>query len=158
MKKIRIIRVASGKNSTLSHLYLDQVFLSYLLEDKISETKEAGLTCIPEGNYQLCLNTQAPMNERYLARYPNRHKGMLEISGIPNFKAVFLHIGNTVMDTKGCPLTGHYWMKTGEDYQVYQSAFAYMQIYLPLLTVLQAQDECSLTVINQIDGRSRVWT
>nr|MBC7614381.1 hypothetical protein [Pseudopedobacter sp.] len=157
MKKIRIIRITKGKNSTLSHLYFEQRFLSYLLEDRMSTKKEAGLTCIPDGNYELCLNTTAPMNVRYQQRFPTLHKGMLEVTGIPNFKGVFLHIGNNFKDTKGCPLTGHYWLKAGEDFQVCQSAFAYLQVYPILLSVLRKEGKCSLSVIDQTEG-DMIWT
>ena len=35
----KIIRVAQGNNSTLSHLYLNDIFQCYLLEDKIRGVK-----------------------------------------------------------------------------------------------------------------------
>ena len=37
--KTKIIRVAQGKESTLSHLYIDGIFQCFLLEDKIREVK-----------------------------------------------------------------------------------------------------------------------
>ena len=135
---VKIIRVAEGKESTLSHLYLDEIFLCYLLEDKIRESKIAGRTCIPEGDYKLKLNTAAGMNGRYKKAYPQIHQGMLEISKIPNFSAVFIHIGNYISDTAGCPLTGHYWNLEKGEYQVMQSAFAYQQIYGKLVQQLRA--------------------
>lgn len=134
---LKIIRVAQGKNSTLSHLYIDSLFSCFLLEDSIRESKIPGRTCIPEGSYQLQLNTSAGMNIRYKSHYPALHKGMLEIRGIPNFSLVFLHVGNYHSDTAGCPLTGHYWSLINGDYQVQQSSFAYQQIYPKLLGLLQ---------------------
>ncbi|WP_207532963.1 DUF5675 family protein [Desertivirga arenae] len=135
---IKIIRVAKGKNSTLSHLYLNDLFLCYLLEDSIREVKIAGSTCIPEGKYKLGLNQKAGMNSRYKLSYPAMHKGMLEIQGIPNFSLVFLHIGNYTSDTSGCPLTGHYWNQVKGDYQVMQSSFAYQQVYEVLAKEVKA--------------------
>lgn len=153
MKKIRIVRVASGKNSTLSHLYIDDCFICFLLEDKISKVKAAGLTCIPEGNYRLTINTLAPMNMKYAKRFPKIHQGMLEITGISNFKGVFIHIGNYFKDTKGCPLTGIEWLNTGEDYQVHQSAFAYVNMYQILMELLTIQQRCEVIVVNDISDK-----
>lgn len=62
MEQIKIIRVAQGKNSTLSHLYIGSLFCCYLLEDSIRMEKIQGLTCISEGEYLLRLNTWAGMN------------------------------------------------------------------------------------------------
>ena len=53
----KIIRVAQGKNSTLSHLYLNDIFQCYLLEDRIREVKIPKQTAIPTGVYKLNINT-----------------------------------------------------------------------------------------------------
>ncbi len=132
MNELKIIRVAQGKNSTLSHLYVGSLFCCYLLEDSIRKEKIQGLTCIPEGEYRLRLNLGAGMNARYGARYPKLHEGMMEITGIPNFDLVFIHIGNYHTQTAGCPLTGSYWQRLDGDYQVMHSAAAYKYVY-PLL-------------------------
>ncbi|GGH01358.1 hypothetical protein GCM10007415_41830 [Parapedobacter pyrenivorans] len=132
MNAIKIIRVAEGKNSTLSHLYIGGLFCCYLLEDSIREEKIQGLTCIPEGEYGLSLNPWAGMNARYGPKYPKLHEGMVEITEIPNYQLVFIHIGNYHTQTAGCPLTGSYWQRLDGDYQVLHSAAAYKYMY-PLL-------------------------
>ncbi len=133
---IRIVRVAQGKNSTLSHLYISSLFCCYLLEDSVRAGKIAGVTCIPEGAYRLRLNPWAGMNAKYAPRYPKLHRGMIEITGIPDFSLVFIHIGNTHLDTAGCPLTGSYWQLLDGDYRVLHSAAAYKQAYASLLAEL----------------------
>lgn len=90
MAETKIIRVAQGHNTTLSHLYINRVFGCYLLEDCIREFKIPGATCIPTGPYKLKLNKDAGMNERYFKAYPRIHKGMIEISGLANFSLVFI--------------------------------------------------------------------
>src|SRR5690606_30678194 len=83
LKKIivetRIIRVAEGKRSTLSHLYIGGIFCCYLLEDRIREEKIPGETGIPPGEYGLSLNPGAGMDGEYAKRYPKLHEGMVEI-------------------------------------------------------------------------------
>ncbi|SFC19055.1 hypothetical protein SAMN05421747_1066 [Parapedobacter composti] len=134
---ISIIRVAQGKNSTLSHLYIGGLFACYLLEDSIREEKIPGATCIPEGEYRLRLNPWAGMNARYSVRYPKVHRGMVEITGIPDFSLVFIHIGNYHTDTRGCPLTGAYWRLVDGDYQVLHSAAAYKFVYPQLVEAIE---------------------
>ena len=51
--KTKIIRVAQGKESTLSHLYIDGIFQCFLLEDKIRDKKIMHKTAIPEGIFKL---------------------------------------------------------------------------------------------------------
>lgn len=148
MIKVRIIRIAKGLNSTLSHLYVGNYFVCYLLEDKISLVKAPGLTCIPNGIYELKLNLSAGMNVKYQNKYPLMHKGMLEITGIPNFNYVFFHIGNTISDTRGCPLVGHYWAMDKKEYVVSQSKFAYEYIYPKLLELISSQKKTVLGVGN----------
>jgi hypothetical protein len=55
-------------------------------------------------------------------------------------------IGNTNLYTKGCPLMGHYWMKVGQDYQVYQSAYAYQYAYPLIVQLLKLQSKCVVEV------------
>jgi len=71
--RTKIIRVAEGKQSTLSQLYIDGIFQCYLLEDKIREVKIPKQTAIPEGNYTLRLNTWGGMNAEYRQKFPKLH-------------------------------------------------------------------------------------
>ena len=147
----KIVRVAEGKKSTLSHLYINDIFCCFLLEDKLREVKIPGETAIPEGTYQLKLNNNAGMNRSYRQRFANMHQGMVEIDGIPNFDLVFIHIGNYLTDTSGCPLTGHYWTMANGDYMVNQSALAYKLVYPKLLSQIRAGNT-ELQVVNQIES------
>ena len=47
----KIIRIAQGKESTLSQLYINGIFQCYLLEDKIRAQKIASETAIPVGEF-----------------------------------------------------------------------------------------------------------
>ena len=138
---IKIIRVAEGKHSTLSHLYIGGLFCCYLLEDTVRDHKIPGETAIPPGDYGLSLNHWAAMNARYAKRYPEFHEGMVEIIEIPNYRLVFLHSGNTHEDTRGCPLTGLHWVFIDGDYKVRGSAVAYRHMYPLLLAQLEAGND-----------------
>ncbi|UOE42142.1 DUF5675 family protein [Chryseobacterium suipulveris] len=134
--RTRIVRVAEGKQSTLSHLYIDGIFQCFLLEDKIRSVKILKQTAIPTGTFELKLNTWGGMNEKYEQKFPAIHKGMIEIERLPTFHSVYIHIGNTIGETAGCPLCGLSWIKKDGDFQVLQSTDAYKIIYPKLLKVL----------------------
>lgn len=135
--RVKIVRVAQGKQSTLSHLYIDGIFQCYLLEDKIRADKIPKQTAIPTGDFKLIVNSWGGMNTKYKNLMGKVHEGMIEISGISNFDYVYIHIGNLHSDTSGCPLTGFGFQKVGEDYQVIQSRDAYKMVYPKLVKLIK---------------------
>ena len=143
----KIIRVAQGKQSTLSQLYIDGIFQCYLLEDKIREVKIASETAIPKGVYSLKLNTVGAKNVNNKKAFGQVHQGMIEISGLPNFSFVYIHTGNTIKDTAGCPLCGFGFQFADGDFKVSQSVAAYKMIY-PKLMVLAKDSSNKITVEN----------
>ena len=141
----KIIRVAQGKESTLSQLYINGIFQCYLLEDKIREVKIASQTAIPKGAFSLKLNTYGAKNVNYKKAFGKLHEGMIEITGLPNFSFVYIHTGNTIKDTAGCPLCGFGFQFTDGDFQVSQSIAAYKMVY-PKLVAL-AKDNSNRIII-----------
>ena len=143
----KIIRVAQGKESTLSQLYINGLFQCYLLEDKIREVKIPSQTAIPKGVFSLKLNTYGAKNVDYKKAFGKLHQGMIEISGLPNFSFVYIHIGNTIKDTAGCPLCGFGFQFAEGDFQVTQSIAAYKMIY-PKLVALATEPDNKITIEN----------
>jgi hypothetical protein len=143
----KIIRVAQGKESTLSQLYINGIFQCYLLEDKIREVKIASQTAIPKGAFSLKLNTYGAKNVNYQKAFGKLHQGMIEITGLPNFSFVYIHTGNTIKDTAGCPLCGFGFQFTDGDFQVSQSIAAYKMIY-PKLVALAKDNTNRITIEN----------
>lgn len=146
---IQLIRLHRGEQSTLSHLYMDDIFQCYALEDSIGMEKKAGDTCIPPGYYELGLNRDAGMNLLYRPKMGKQHQGMVEILGIPNFSHVFFHIGNRHGDTAGCPLLGMYYKLVEGNFEVYQSAQAYKAMYPKFLARI-ACGQHQMEVINRL--------
>lgn len=143
----KIIRVAQGKQSTLSQLYINGVFQCYLLEDKIRTEKIKEHTAIPTGTYSLQLNTWGAKNVNYKKAFGKIHQGMIEITGLPNFSYVYIHTGNTIEDTAGCPLCGFGFQLIQGDYRVTQSVMAYHMIY-PKLVVLAKNKANKISIEN----------
>ena len=134
----KIIRVAQGKESTLSQLYINGIFQCYLLEDKIREVKIASQTAIPKGVFNLKLNTHGAKNVDYKKAFGKLHEGMIEITGIPNFSYVYIHTGNTIKETNGCPLCGFGFQFTEGEYVVTQSVAAYKMVYPKLVSLAKS--------------------
>lgn len=133
---LTLIRTQQGKESTLSELYLDGEFVGYGLEDAVRENKIKGSTAIPSGKYRLGFNTYGAMNARYRKRFPELHRGMIEILDIPNFSYVYIHIGNNIGDTSGCVLVGNKMALVDGDYEIYQSQRAYVKLYEKLVEMM----------------------
>jgi len=81
------------------------------------------------------------MHQRYSARFPEFHKGMIWIKDVPQFEWVYIHIGNRPADTEGCILVG---LGRLED-SIYKSTAAYQRIY-PRIVESIAQESCVLDI------------
>lgn len=134
-----------GLNSTLSQVFVDGVFCCFGLEDIVRDEKVFGATAIPEGTYQLGLRKLGGMHARYSRLFPKFHQGMIEILDIPNFKYVYIHIGNNFGDTSGCLLVGEAFVYADEDYELRKSKAAYAKIYKRLIKAVK-NGEAVLTI------------
>lgn len=98
--KLTVKRIYKGNNYTIGHLYIDDVYFSDVLEDKVRELnkledKVYGKTAIPEGVYQVKLTFS-----------PKFKKILPEILNVPFFSGIRIHSGNTADDSEGCLLVG----------------------------------------------------
>ena len=110
--------------------------LCFTLEDPVrdpSGEKIPGETAIPFGRYPMELRTEGGMHGRYAERFRSIHEGMLWVRAVPNFEWVYLHVGNSVSDSRGCPLVGRQ-LRPG---RVTESASAYRLIYPKIAAAIQ---------------------
>lgn len=104
--KPKLVRFSSGVDSTLGAIFIDGKFACFTIEDERRDVKVPGETRIPAGEYQLRLKGWGGFHNRYLARFPDIHEGMLELVGVPGFTDILIHCGNTDDHTAGCLLVG----------------------------------------------------
>lgn len=105
--ELNLVRLHADDDSTIGALYDDQgALLCFTLEDEPREVKVPGETRIPSGRYQLRLRTWGGFHERYSKKFPQFHKGMIELCGVPGFSDILMHLGNTDDDSAGCLLLG----------------------------------------------------
>ena len=111
---IEVIRMADNGDTTMGALYINGIFRCFTIEDQ--EQKGAKVmheTRIPNGAYKIGLRNEGGFNDKYKAKYPEFHKGMLCIHNAPDWKIeaegksfqfILIHTGNTDEDTSGCLL------------------------------------------------------
>jgi len=92
------------------------------------------------------------MTKRYKEKYGAMHKGMLWLQDVPDFKWVYLHIGNTDDHTEGCILVGDICEQNiTERGRVGTSAAAYQRVYPPIAERLENNETVWISV-GDIDG------
>lgn len=104
--EIEVLRFSSGKDDTLGIMMIDGKFECFTLEDEYREEKVHSETRIPAGEYELgYIVYNTPLTRRYKRRFP-WFKHHLHIKNVPNFKGIYIHVGNDEDDTAGCILVG----------------------------------------------------
>ena len=105
--KLKLNRIFLGDSYTIGKLYIDEVYFSDTLEDKVrdldkngklegpDEKKVYGQTAIPYGTYEVVM-TMSPRFKRILPRLLN----------VNSFEGILIHAGNYAKDTHGCILVG----------------------------------------------------
>jgi hypothetical protein len=105
--EIALTRKRLSEECTIGELTLPDGISFYTLEDKdrglqsfmpvseIIRIKRPGITAIPKGRYELCLN--------FSARFSRSLPLLLDV---PGYAGVRIHSGNTAHDTEGCILLG----------------------------------------------------
>lgn len=97
--KLKVVRKYKKEAYTIGELSVDGKYLCDTLEDRVrdltKETKIAGKTAIPEGEYEIIVS----ISPRFRRKLPR----LLEV---PGFSGILIHRGNTPEDTAGCILVG----------------------------------------------------
>jgi len=148
---LKLQRVNDNGESTFGLFYIDEDFACFTLEDEHRTKKVWGETRIPAGKYEVRLRTEGKFHGRYTKRFPKMHKGMLHIIGIPNFKYVLIHIGNTDDDTAGCLLVGDTVKNNvGKNGKVESSTIAYKRIYPPIAKALLEGERVTIEILDEV--------
>ena len=139
--ELKVLRYNSQADFTQSLFFIGGVFECYGIEDEERSVKVWGETCIPPGRYKIKLRTEGKFHDRYKAKFPGFHVGMLHVTGVPGFEYILIHPGNTDDDTAGCYLPG----RDVETAAVEESTIAYEALYKKIAPWLTAGDEVWIT-------------
>lgn len=94
LKNVELKRVEQTDDVTIGVLQVDGRAVCWTLEEPWREN-EADVSCIPKGKYSLELEFS-----------PSKGRKLWTVRNVPGRSYVRIHVGNTVDDTQGCPLTG----------------------------------------------------
>ena len=108
--RVTLQRFSGGDDSTLGMIFVDCQFQCYTIEDEFRTVKVWGETRIPFGEYEIKFRTEGGFNDKYSKKdwgIADFHKGMLQITEVPGFDYILIHIGNDDDDTAGCLCVGN---------------------------------------------------
>lgn len=143
--EVKVLRYGFDLDCTIGLMFINDVFEAYTLEDEYREPKVYGETCIPDGRYRIVLRAYGGFHARYLEKFgADFHKGMLEVSNVPNFKDILIHIGNTDEDTAGCLLVGNRAELPINNY-IGDSTNAYKRIYSQIIDAILGGEPVYIT-------------
>lgn len=150
--KLQLLRINSQGDYTSGVLFQvcddgSKEFLCYTLEDQYQEEKVMHETRIPAGTYKIGFRKVGGFNSRYEKRFKNIHKGMLELIGVPNFRYILIHCGNTDDNTSGCILVGQTQEYDKKNGWVGRSTQAYFDIY-PMIAQAVENSEVEIEVVD----------
>jgi hypothetical protein len=146
--ELTLLRYHKDTQSTLGLLYVNGKFQTYSLEDPVRLEKIKHRTAIPAGTYKIKYRkTNSPMTKKYRERFPHRFTYHLELQDVPNYKYVYMHIGNGVEDTSGCIILGDAVQSqiSGSD-KLSLSTQAFLRIYDLISSELNRGGEVTITI------------
>ncbi|MEQ8578154.1 MAG: DUF5675 family protein [Balneola sp.] len=148
---IRLFRYDSRKEDTKGSLYVNGLLECLTLEDEFRAVKVPGETRIPEGTYEIGLNTGGGMNKAYKKRFPDIHIGMLELLNVPGFTNIYIHILNTEDETDGCIGVGKKIeiLQDGRSF-LKESTTTYLKLYLKIIEAIELGEKVTIE-ITEID-------
>lgn len=123
--EILVKRQTESSEWTQGQLFLDGILECFTNEDQAQPQKVMHETRIPAGRYKVILRTFGGHHEKYKVKFPEFHKGMLQIVDVPGFRDILFHIGNTDDDSSGCILVG----KSFTGGKLVHSTLAYIDFY-----------------------------
>lgn len=94
------------QDSTLGILKFDDKPFGFVIEDEKRVVKVKGETRIPAGTYRLVLRKElTPLTKKYRKRF-GWFEYHIELENVPDFKYVYVHVGNSADDTAACQVIG----------------------------------------------------
>lgn len=109
---------------TVGRLYIDGVFFSNTLEDKVRDINKNGKfdngeykvyaeTAIPYGEYEITLDVVSPKFSKYQFYKEVCNGKVPRLLNVPHFEGILIHCGSTANNSAGCILVGNNTIKGG---------------------------------------------
>lgn len=144
-------RISDNGNSTIGYLLNYNSKLSgWTLEDEKRIKKVKGETRIPAGQYKIIYRkAESPKTLHYREKYSWFKKWHLMLEGVPNFKYIYIHIGNNEKHTDGCILIGdHVNNNTIERGKVSYSIKSFSRLYTEISDLLDSNKDVYIKILD----------
>lgn len=148
---IDLLRYNDNGESTLGLFFINKKFQCYTLEDEQRTEKVAGDTRIDAGIYEVKFReVMSPKTIEYRKKYP-WFTWHLEVTGVPKFDYVYIHIGNKDDHTDACVLVADTANNNSlSDGFIGSSAPAYERIYKIITPALKANERVFIHIKDQV--------
>lgn len=150
--EIQMYRFSTGENNTLGIMLLDGQFECFTLEDEKRTVKVAGQTRIDAGRYEIRFREILSGKTKSYRRRYDWFTWHLHLQDVPNFKYVYIHVGNYERDTEGCILVGNQSVtnRPGNRGAILASRIAFKILYLVVSKKLKAGEPVFIEIKNHI--------
>lgn len=146
-------RLANDGTATLGSLRVCGNHICHVIEDAPRPEKIHGKTRIPAGRYKLGFRMTGGFHQKYSDKFPDIHKGMIELLDVPNFKYILVHIGNFHTDTDGCLVVGDRPTRdVNNNYAVTASRTTYLKTYPVLQSLIAARVLKHILILDEEKG------
>jgi hypothetical protein len=129
----------------------NRIFFCHTMEDEYREVKVPKETRIPAGRYRLRIRKELTgLTKKYLAdeRLSPWFKFHIEITNVPGFRGVYIHIGNHDDHTDGCILVGLWSDKSKR--VITKSVHVYEAFYKKYYPIIDNEDnEVYIDIMNE---------
>ena len=130
--RLKLKRIKNNGDTTIGEMTAVN-YKAHTLEDEPREVKVPGETRIPSGTYEIKeRQVLSPLTKRYRKRF-DWFKWHLELQDVPNFRYVYIHVGNDDEDTDACILVGY----QQASWQIWESTEAFRDLYFLVVGALQ---------------------
>ncbi len=151
--KLKLQRRFRAATYTIGTLFVDGVRFCDTLEDtdrdlkqsmplsQIKATKQAGITAIPAGTYNVRMDVVSP---KYSTRpmYASIGARLPRLENVPGYEGVLIHVGNYPKDTEGCLLVG----KNTAKGAVMESTATFNALYAKMSEAAKRGEQITITI------------
>jgi hypothetical protein len=150
-----LLRYRDDGSTTLGLLYDDKTYFSFTLEDTYRKEKIPGETRIPAGTYEIKFREEPSESQAKYRKQYDWFTWHLELQNVPDFRYVYIHIGNYNEDTEGCILVASSAEIGDEKAYIKNSTETFRILYLRISEILNNGGKVRIIIkdedwINQI--------
>lgn len=149
--KLELLRFPTKEDSTRGKMLVNGRKFCDTLEDEKRSVKVKGETRIPAGKYQIKKReVLSGLTKTYRSKF-DWFDFHLELQDVPNFRYVYIHVGNYDDDTDGCILLGLGFTDYEDESAIWNSRKAFKEFYETVSDALDEGEEVWLTIYDHTD-------